>query len=365
MGMKALQAGEKAKELRSRRYDSAAQVAALAKRESVDFVIISGDLFEHHDVDEAVVRKTVAALDSFAPITVFILPGNHDPLIAGGVWDRQSWQRVGKHVVLLRERAEVPLDNNVVLYPSPLSQKKSNLDPTAWMPPRKPDDDRIRIGVAHGALDVFPEQVNFPIAGKRASEAGLDYLALGDWHGHVEKGNTVYPGTMEQTSFDEADPGNVVIVEISGAGSKPVVTKKRVGLLKWSEHRPEIRDETDVEKLRQTLISSGPLDKQLVRVSPGIHPDVSEDAMLRLAELRGELLDETFYLDWDEETIVPPMNVRASIPEGMLARIDSDLDAIIQQKIPEGPCRVAASYDPEVVREAKSLLRKLSSEAKG
>lgn len=364
MGMKALQAGEKAKELRSKRYDSVAQVAAVARQESVDFVIIAGDLFEHHDVDESVVRKTVAALDAFAPITVFILPGNHDPLIAGGVWDRKSWQQAGKHVRLLRERAEVPLENDVTLYPSPLSQKQSNLDPTAWIPKREPSDDRIRIGVAHGSLDILPGQVNFPIAEDRVREAGLDYLALGDWHGFVERGNAVYSGTMEQTSFDESDSGNVAIVEISGAGAKPVVTKKRVGLLKWSEHRPEIHDETDVENLRQSLTSNGSLDKQMVRVAPNIHPDVSEDAMIRLAELREELLDEVFYLDWDEETIVLPMNVPVSIPEGMLTRIDSDLDAVLQQKIPEGPCRAAASCDPEIVREARSLLRKLSSEVK-
>lgn len=362
--MKALQAGEKAKELRSKRYDSAAQVAAIAKRELVDFVIIAGDLFEHHDVDESVVRKTVAVLDEFAPITVFILPGNHDPLIAGGVWDRKSWQKAGKHVILLKERAEVPLENNAVLYPSPLSQKQSNLDPTEWIPKREPGDDRIRIGVAHGSLGILPGQTNFPIAESRAREASLDYLALGDWHGFVERGDTVYPGTMEQTSFDELDPGNVAIVEISDAGAKPVVTKKRVGLLKWSEHRPEIHDETDVDKLRESLASNGSLDNHMVRVAPIIHPDVSEGAMLRLAELREEILDEVFYLDWDEETVIPPMNILVSIPEGMLARIDSDLDAVLQQKIPEGPCRVAASRDPEIVREARSLLRKLTSEVK-
>jgi len=64
-------------------------------------VLLAGDMFEHHDVDEPVVRKTDAVLDSFAPIPVFVLPGNHDPLIAGGVWDRQSWRRVEVHGMYL------------------------------------------------------------------------------------------------------------------------------------------------------------------------------------------------------------------------------------------------------------------------
>jgi DNA repair exonuclease SbcCD nuclease subunit len=76
MGLKALQAGGKAKEVRAKRFETAARVVDVAKREGVDFVILAGDLFEHHDVDEAVVWKTVAVLDGFAPIPVFVLPGN-------------------------------------------------------------------------------------------------------------------------------------------------------------------------------------------------------------------------------------------------------------------------------------------------
>lgn len=149
MGMKALQAGEKAQEVRSRRFHAANRVVDVAKRENVDLVILAGDLFEHHDVDEAVVRKTVAVLDAFAPIPVFVLPGNHDPLIAGGIWDRNSWQRVGSHVTLLREAVEYHFHDGVVFYPAPLKQKQSTLDPTAWIPARAPGDDRIRIGVTH------------------------------------------------------------------------------------------------------------------------------------------------------------------------------------------------------------------------
>jgi len=113
MGMKALQAGEKAKEVRSKRYETAARIVELAKREAVDFVLLAGDLFEHHDVDEAVVRRTVTVLDSFGSIPVFVLPGNHDPLVAGGVWDRESWRQVGTHVTLLGKAQEILVSDGV------------------------------------------------------------------------------------------------------------------------------------------------------------------------------------------------------------------------------------------------------------
>lgn len=362
MGMKALQAGEKAKEVRSKRYETAARIVELAKREAVDFVLLAGDLFEDHDVDESVVRKTVAVLDSFGPIPVFVLPGNHDPLIPGGVWDRQSWQRVGAHVTLLGRAQEVIVSDRVAIYPSPLHQKQSAMDPTEWIPSRASDDERIRIGIAHGSLDLLPDRSNFPIAAKRANETGLDYLALGDWHGFLQHGRAVYSGTMEQTSFNENDPGNVAIVRIADAGDEPVISKQRVGKLAWSEHRPNIHDVTDIEQLRNAIRDKGALAVQLIRMVPDLDPTVSDEVVTDLESLRKELIEEAFLLDWPEDTLNVGIETAVSIPEGAFADVDSCLAAILEGRIPEGPGREVASTDLSVVMEARALLRRLARE---
>jgi len=362
MGMKALQAGEKAKEVRSKRYETAGRIVELAKREAVDFVVLAGDLFEHHDVDEAVVRKTVTLLDGFGSIPVFVLPGNHDPLVAGGVWDRQSWQRVGAHVTLLGKAKEILVSDGVAIYPSPLHQKQSAVDPTEWIPSRAPGDSRIRIGIAHGSLDLLPERSNFPIASRRVNESGLDYLALGDWHGFLQHGKAVYSGTMEQTNFSENDPGNVAIVKIAHSGDEPVISKQRVGKLMWGEHRPTIHDVTDVEQLRTAIRDTGALAIQLIRVAPDLGPDVSDGVVVELESLRKELIEEAFLLDWPEETINAPLETAVSMPEGVLAEVDSCLAAILEGTIPEGPGREATSADPSVVKEASALLRRLARE---
>lgn len=362
MGMKALHAGQKAKDVRAKRYETAERIVELAKREGVDFVLLAGDLFEHHDVDDSVVRKTVAVLDNFAPIPVFVLPGNHDPHIAGGVWDRQSWQRVGNHVTLLHEAGEVRVRDDVALYPAPLKQKQSALDPTERLPVREADDTRIRIGIAHGALDVLPERTNFPIAATRADTTGLDYLALGDWHGFAQHGRSVYSGTMEQSSFTENDPGNVVIVEISGSGAEPIVSKHRVGGLVWTEYAPLIRDESDVEQLRKTVFDAGPLLAQLIRITPQIDPDVSASVLEELRSLRDELEAEAFFLDWPAETLDASPLTLVTIPEGLLLQVGEDLGAILDGRLPEGPGREFAVADPETVKEARVLLHRLVRE---
>ena len=255
IGMKAAHAGEKAKEIRQKRFKTAGRVVELAKQKDVDFVILAGDTFEDHNVDNAAVKRTVDILNRLDPIPVYVLPGNHDPLVPGGIWDRDAWKRIGPHVTLLRESQEYHFNDDVALYACPLSQKQSGLDPTAWIPGREGGDDRIRVGIAHGSLNILPGTVNFPIAGDRPELSGLDYLALGDWHGHRIVRRSVYPGTMEPTNFVEHDPGNVLIVEISEAGAEPQIEASRVNSLTWAEIVPEIRTAGDVECLDSEIRS--------------------------------------------------------------------------------------------------------------
>ncbi|MFN8546602.1 MAG: DNA repair exonuclease [Candidatus Eisenbacteria bacterium] len=362
MGMKAFVAGEKAKEVRAKRFETAARIVELAKREGVEFVLLAGDLFEHHDVDDAVVRRTVAVLESFAPIPVFVLPGNHDPLTVGGIWDRHSWKRVGGHVTLLREADETPVREGIVLYSAPLKQKQSTLDPTAWMPARTAGDERIRIGLAHGALDVLPERTNFPIAANRVEEAGLDYFALGDWHGFLQSGRTVYSGTMEQTSFSEKDPGNVAVVDIARAGNEPIVSKHHVGTLHWNVHRPTIRDATDTEHLRRAILHAGPLRAQLLRITPQLDEALPADVLGELRSVRDELQEEAFFLDWPQETLDAALDTQVILPEGLLSTVDEEFGAILEGRIPEGPARAAAAAPPDIVKEARALLRRFVTE---
>ena len=360
MGMKSLQAGPKAKEVRAKRYETAGRIVELAKRENVDFVLIAGDLFEHHDVDELVVKRTLEVLDRFAPIPVFILPGNHDPLVAGGVWSRQSWKRAGNHVRLMDKAMEISFQEGIALYPSPLTHKQGSADPTAWIPVRLPGDKRIRIGFAHGSLDILPEKGNFPIDSNRAIEKGLDYLALGDWHSFREHGKSVYSGTMEQTEFGEDNPGFVGLVEIDKAGAKPVISKHRTGLLRWMELHPDVKDETDVKKLEADIKQGGPLSNAMLRIGPRLFPESTMGALQDMEILRRQLLEDTFFLDWVE----PPPTLAglgpATLPGGILTNIDGDLAAIIDGRIPDGPGRILASEDKSVIEEARSLLHKFA-----
>ena len=90
------------------RLDSIRQIADLATKESCDFVVVGGDVFESNQLDRQVVTRALDALASFQ-VPVFLLPGNHDPLLsAGSVWDSPTFlARCPANVVVLRNDTPV------------------------------------------------------------------------------------------------------------------------------------------------------------------------------------------------------------------------------------------------------------------
>src|SRR5262249_16578763 len=135
-------------------------------------------------VDNLTARRGFEMLDSL-PMPVYVLPGNHDPLLAGGVWDRAPWnQRTGRSLRLLDQAAPVAI-GGATLLPCPVLRKTSLDDPTAWIAKAPRKNGSIRIGAAHGSLkrrDNLPADDHL-IDRHAASDLDLDYLALGHWHG--------------------------------------------------------------------------------------------------------------------------------------------------------------------------------------
>ena len=77
-------------------------------------------------------------------------------------------------------------------------------------------------------------EANNPIAPDRAKRAGLDYLALGDWHRTLQIGPaTWYAGTPEADRFNSQEMGQVLLVDIAGPGAPPKVTPHRTGAYRW------------------------------------------------------------------------------------------------------------------------------------
>ena len=96
----------------------------------------------------------------------------------------------------------------------------------------------MRIGLAHGGIVTFGSEDDRAetIPPDRAVSAGLDYLALGDWHGVMRIGErTFYSGSPERDRFKHQGRGVCLAVTIQGPGVIPQVTEVEIGQFDWSE----------------------------------------------------------------------------------------------------------------------------------
>lgn len=262
---------EKNRQVREARFTALDNLKKEAVQRKVDFVLLAGDLFDDNGVDTVTAQRAFSLLESF-PCPVFVIPGNHDPLTVGSPWEYPPWDEPGERVQLLRKAEPVPLPGGGVLYPCPLFEKSSVLDPTAWIPEREPGDTSIRIALAHGSLrvrdDLPPE--DHLIDPQLAQAKGLDYVALGHWHrpsppeGEEGQGRIFYSGVHEPMRFSDigwhpqSGPGewfqdqgrgNAWHVCIQQAGLSPEVKPVDTTHLLWEERCVPITCEEDLSRL--------------------------------------------------------------------------------------------------------------------
>ena len=238
--------GDDRRKLARARLAVVGQILNVAEQFSVDAVLWAGDIFDAPDVSADWWGGFATALASRTGWTrpVILLPGNHDPIRAGSVFEKShpfraqlpSWV----HVVD-RDDFQLAIGDHAVIYAAPCRSTAGAEDLALTLPERAERDARIRIGMVHGStFDLADHQTNFPIASDATTQRGLDYLSVGDTHGYREiPANAiapiVYPGAPEPTSFADAGAGDVAIVSFKRAGARPQIHRVTVAQWTWRE----------------------------------------------------------------------------------------------------------------------------------
>ena len=288
IGMKASHVGEAGPRVRDERLAAARRVVDAARAAGADFVLVAGDTFEDNGVDRVLVQQVADILAGFAG-PVYVIPGNHDPLVPGSVWDHPAWRASG-NVRVLREERPVEFPGGT-LYPCPVRAKRSGMDPTAWIP--RDGGRGLRIGLAHGTVEGVPQdEPDYPIGRDAASRRGLDYLALGHWHSMARYSGPdgavrmAYAGTHETTKFGERDSGNALLVEIAGPGSPPAITPVRTGGLSWLSIEEDVRNPGDITRLRERIEQVAEPASSLLEVRlAGVIAPADQQELNRLQEI--------------------------------------------------------------------------------
>lgn len=274
--------------LRRARLDAVDRIAAVATAHGCTHVLVAGDVYDSEGLGDRDLRQLIERLRRHGDLIWHLLPGNHDPLRDGGLWSRLGRLGIPDNVRVHVESETVPLADGVCLLPAPCRARRSLDDPTAWMDASERRPGEIRIGLAHGPVHGFGGEGTPTglISPDRRRSAGLDYLALGDWHGCKALADGVwYAGTPEPDQFPDNEPGDVLQVTIDGAGAKPDVVRHRVGQFRWYRRAYNCTRQDDVAAIVSDLRAIDPDPSQcLVRVAVEGRVGIADEARLR-AEL--------------------------------------------------------------------------------
>lgn len=232
------------------RIEAVERLGRVAREEGAAFVVVAGDVFETNLVPGEVVRKALDAMGE-AGVPFYLLPGNHDALSPGSVYESERFLRrkPGNVHVLAAEPVEAAPGAWVAGVPWRSKQAPGE---AAFFAAVEALAERpgARVLVAHGQVERGPEAavtLERRWLERAVRDFGIGYVALGDRHSLTDAGvdgRAWYSGTPEPTDYDERDPGKVLLVDLEGGRCelRPVA----VGRWRFIERTWEVHCEDDL-----------------------------------------------------------------------------------------------------------------------
>ncbi len=246
--------------LRDERLEAINRLGQLAVEHGVSIVLVAGDVYDVVVPSDRTLRQPIERMRQFPGVRWHLIPGNHDPHVASGPWERLLRLELPPNIIVhLTPEPAALADGEAWLIPSVLTRRHAVGDPTETMDAAATPDGVARLGLAHGSLFSFgsePTDTNNLIAPDRPERAGLAYLALGDWHGANLLGPRVaYSGTPEPDEFDLGGRGGgeALLVRIDGPRAEPAISFLPTGRFVWRREAATLDRDDDVPVLENRL----------------------------------------------------------------------------------------------------------------
>ena len=246
------------------REEAVVRLGELASETGAEFIVVAGDVFEHNSLNTSTLLRSKEVLKNL-PVPVYLLPGNHDPLVADSIFFNSFADNV--HVIADSEPIEVR--SGVEIVGAPYLSKRANYDLVRRaLEPLEPLDRAsgavARIAVGHGqvesrageAEESDADTIDLTFVEDCLDRGVIDYLALGDTHSTASLGRTGkvwFSGSPETTAFDdrERDSCNALVVRVEGEAVD--VEKRSVGRWAFRALDADVNSMDDVERFLAEL----------------------------------------------------------------------------------------------------------------
>lgn len=208
----------------------------IANRESCDFFVIAGDLYDKpSQIQISLHQRVCQILDSFLGEAVLILPGNHDYYNSTNDTLWHDFEACSSpHIKVFKENKKCCI-GNTIFYPCICHDKHSKEHSLSWIfQDTERNPDLYHIGIAHGAVEgtsYDSKQEFYFMKQEELLSCNMDAWLIG--HAHTPY-PTILDCTANQRIFNAGTPqpadinenmlGEVFVLEINS--SKRVKAKK-------------------------------------------------------------------------------------------------------------------------------------------
>ncbi|MDO5031976.1 exonuclease SbcCD subunit D [Corynebacterium sp.] len=341
------------------------RLGELATESGAEFIVVAGDVFEHNSLAQSTLLR---AKDMFKrlPVPVYLLPGNHDPLVADSIF----YKSFADNVHVITDFEPITVREGVEIVGAPYLSKRANYDLVRRaLEPVEPLERGVRIAVGHGQVESRAgageegdaasdaDIIDLAYVEQRLAEGAIDYLALGDTHSTASlgtSGRVWFSGSPETTAFDdrERDSGNALVVSLErGAGeqSRVEVTPHHVGRWEFRAIDRDVDSAADVERFLAELEAVEEKIRTAVKYS--LRGTIGLSAQARLEQGLAELEEVFASLKPRERT----MDIHLEPSQEELESLD------LSGYAAEALAEILEDRDNPQARDAANLLFRLSA----
>jgi len=350
LGARHTDLGERAAILRERQFAAFRATIDLAIAESVDLLLIAGDLFDSNTQPRRSVERVAAELGRVAraSIRTVVIPGTHDVYDGASIYrsyDLAAMARAGGDwiTVLTPDQPSVVFPSiDAVVHGRVFDTKRAPRSPLYGLDVSVDKRATWKIGMVHGSL-LIPGKTDgdeVVFTEDEVARSGLDYLALGHWHSAIEgRAGSVtyaYSGAPEPVALDQDGAGHVLLVTLDDRGGRRRVSiePRRVGQTRTEALDLDvgrIHSQPDlIDQLGQRSDSNLALSVRLT----GLYPD---DLDLDLDEVERALspsflrfrLRDLSIPNVPDEPLPPPDTVLGAFVRGIEAKMAALEDGVV------------------------------------
>lgn len=288
------------------------EVIQFAKKEEIDCLFISGDLFEQKYVEKNTLEYIISNFQLIPNINIFISPGNHDPYIKDSPYETIEWP---ENVTIFKSEYGMISLEDVDIYG--VGFEDYEMDTNSIDEIVIENEEKLNILVTHATLNGAGHKYNDV---KEKELKRFDYVALGHIHDKkIDKSRIIYPGSLISCGFDEPGEHGFVMGEITK--EKCEIEFVKIDAKEFQKIELDLTNIPNFSEAIDKLELEDDFYKIVLKGTKNFSIEELVDAIKELGKNVCEIKDETT-LAYDFENIKKQENLKGVFTRKMLEEME-------------------------------------------